>query len=162
MEGQTDQVTLEEAARRLGITVAGVKKRLQRDQLHGVKVDGRWRIVFLNGDSTATTGPDLAGTSDSRPSLLGDTSETVRDAYERLVAAKDAELARLTDQLHFLQRELESRSEELRRKDHIIAALAARLPELTAPTTTTPAEASTSQPEAPAESTKRPWWRFWS
>jgi hypothetical protein len=148
VEGQTDQVALEEAARRLGITVAGVKNRLQRDQLQGVKIDGRWRLVFLNGDSTATTDPDLARTSDSRPSLSWDTSETVRDAYERLVAAKDAELARLTDQLQFLQRELESR------KDHILAALAARLPELTAP-------ASQPEPTAPAEPPRRPWWRWW-
>jgi hypothetical protein len=46
----------------------------------------------------------------------------------------DAVIVRLESEVPFLRRELESRTEELRRKDHLLAAALERIPELPAST----------------------------
>jgi hypothetical protein len=73
----------------------------------------------------------------------------------------------LQDQVDYLRRQLEVWQEEARRKDHIIAALTERIPELE-PARETPPEASESpisraeeesRGETPPDTGRRSWWR---
>ncbi len=115
------------AAAQLHITPTAVRKRIKRGTLPACKgEDGLW-YVDLKVDSL----PGSPAGSPVNPSPYP---------------------AVLVEELSFLRRELEVRTEELRRKDHIIAALTEtinrRLPELSPP------------PAAPPPP-QRAWWRFW-
>jgi hypothetical protein len=80
-------------------------------------------------------------------------------------------VATLEEQVSFLRAELVTRNEELRRKDHIIAALTERIPELEAPRDPVaggterplkiPEESSRGHPSTePVHPVERPsWWR---
>ena len=93
------RVTVEDAARLLGVTVDAVRKRIERGSLRSEKA-GTTRYVFLDPDMTS---PDY-------------------DLTDKVTI--------LTEHVQFLRRELEVWQEEARRKDHIIAALTERIPEL--------------------------------
>jgi type IV secretory pathway VirD2 relaxase len=47
---------------------------------------------------------------------------------DTLLEVKDEAIADLRDRVAFLERQLEGRAEEIRRRDHIIAALTERIP----------------------------------
>jgi excisionase family DNA binding protein len=95
--------------------------------------------------------------------------ETSVDAL--LLVAKDESIADLRDRVAFLERQLESRVEEIRRRDHIIAALTERIPPaIEAPNHEKPPRARESTAEGPTKvtssgagglqrGTKRRWWR---
>ncbi|HLL39329.1 MAG TPA: hypothetical protein VK357_06630, partial [Rubrobacteraceae bacterium] len=89
-----------------------------------------------------------------------------------LLEAKEESIADLRDRVAFLERQLESRVEEIRRRDHIIAALTERIPPAKeAPNHVKPPrarESSTSEEPTKVTSsgdgglqtgTKRRWWR---
>jgi hypothetical protein len=70
------------------------------------------------------------------------------------------------DEIRFLREELGIRNEELRRKDHIIAALTERIPELEpprerreAPVTATEGEASATSTTEDTGQPRASWWR---
>jgi hypothetical protein len=78
----------------------------------------------------------------------------------------------LEEQISFLRTELVTRNEELRRKDHIIAALTERIPELPAPASSSqeatgaaesdegaPYGTSRQEAEDSLQRRKRSWWR---
>jgi hypothetical protein len=81
----------------------------------------------------------------------------------------------LRDRVRRLEHDLDVRSEEIRRKDHIIAGLVNRVPELSAPASTDEARGVAQDagegkgrgdvPDAPREPQKpvqrRSWWRRW-
>ncbi|MCA1716948.1 MAG: hypothetical protein LC781_08910 [Actinobacteria bacterium] len=71
-----------------------------------------------------------------------DTDGTDEGTTDKALLA--AHLDHALDEIRFLREELVTRNEELRRKDHIIAALTERIPELEAPR-----ESSTEPPERP-------------
>jgi hypothetical protein len=96
---------VDEAARVLGLSVDAIRKRVQRGTIPYEK--------------------DPAG----RVTILLDTVETVQDVTGH-GHRRGAELEDLRDQVAFLRRELEARTEEARRKDHIIMSLTQRVPEL--------------------------------
>ncbi len=99
--------------------------------------------------------------------------------WERLVSAKDAELARLAEQhqaeVTRLVEQLAVKDEQLRQPNVIIAQLTQRPAELPPPVTSvdtappaplvdTPAPVNQSPAEvspAPAAPVRRPWWAFW-
>ena len=95
--GQTT-VPIAEAAARLGISVDAVRKRIQRGKLTGQKTDQGWTVVW--------TEPDI------RP-----------DSVQTDVHDQSAVVARLESEVDFLRSELAGRTEEIRRRDHIIAGL---------------------------------------
>ena len=70
----------------------------------------------------------------------------------------------MREDLAFLRNELAARAEEIRRRDHIIAGLVERLPELPAggdgPTTHHSAPGAAERAER-APDPSSPWWRFW-
>jgi hypothetical protein len=145
----TLRVTIREAAARLGITEAAIRKRIQRGSMsREIGEDGR-AYVYL----------DLSQDM-SHPESQVDGGVLVES---------------LQDQVAFLRAQLDTRAEEIQRRDVIIsqltqanAALAARVPELEA------VEQGEDRPESvadgdvlpgyPASRTEdprssRPWWR---
>ncbi len=157
----TLRVTIREAAHRLGVTEAAVRKRVQRGSLHKeMGSDGRV-YVYL----------------DLSRDMSNPQSQLHRDpVVEELVEE-------LRDRVAFLERALERRSVEAERYQQIVAGLtqtnhqlASRLRELEPPrqqeAPSEPpggAQTATEEPERakqprpatgdPQESAQRPWWR---
>jgi hypothetical protein len=137
---ERERVTVQEAARRLGITESAIRKRVQRGLLgHDKEVDGRL-YVYLD---TQDTGRDK-----------------VRDSsYDMLVR-------RLENENEFLRRELERKDTILLNMTEAMKALSP--PERESPqsedspapsrTPTTPTEGSQEGVQAPE---RRRWWEFW-
>ena len=149
MDTETDRgLTIKEAAARLGITDVAVRKRLVRGKLPGYKADsGQW-FVHLSDDL-----PEVTPYKEPSTPLVSDLGSS-------------QVIARLEDEVRYLRNELrqerESRSEELRRKDvllaefgHRLADITQRLPELPAPVSIA------SEPSVPPEKDRYPWWQFW-
>ena len=136
-----DRVTIQEAARRLGIKEDAVRKRIQRDSIrHEKTAEGRVFVwVAAAQDAAEVTYQDVT--------------------LDALLAAKDETIAALREQLD----EANTRDREQRR---IIAGLTQRIPAIEAPPEAPgPPEASTAgegkgdvshDREAGA---RRPWWR---
>jgi hypothetical protein len=109
------RVTVDEAARNLGLTVDAVRKRVQRGQIAYEKDQaGRVRIILDEGETLQDKGPDATG--------QGASAELVEE---------------LRDRVHYLERvledEREARTEERRRHDTLMAQLMQRIPQLEAP-----------------------------
>jgi hypothetical protein len=150
----TQRVTIAEAARMLGVKEPAIRKRIQRGTLdHDKGEDGR-TYVYL--DAGIPEGMDT-GLPASYP-------------------GQDERIGELKDQIDYLRDQLAEEREARRRADTIIAqltqanaTLAARIPELEAPTEPpdppdSAGEASdTAEPrsttEEQQEQTSRPWWR---
>ena len=108
-----DRVTVQEAARRLGISQDAVRQRVRRGSMRYDKDDKGRVYVYLDPTNT-------------RPTSVHDVlSDTVYDA-----SRSNELVTELRNRIQFLEAELTDRKEESRRKDHIIAALTQRIPEL--------------------------------
>jgi excisionase family DNA binding protein len=159
-------ITVQEAARRLGVKEDAIRKRMQRGTLKHEKdpTDGR---VYVYLDTTQDGSQDTS-------------QDTAEDAsYDALVETLSDQVSYLKAVIQTRDRELEARTEELRRKDHIIAALTERIPELEpasetrkAPeragetsdtaeprSTTEEQQEPTSQAQASPQEEQRSWWR---
>jgi hypothetical protein len=149
------RVTVDEAARHLGLTVDAVRKRVQRGQIVYEKDEaGRVRIILDESETLQDKSPDNAGQD------IGAQGELVEE---------------LRDRVRYLERvlgeEREARTEERRRHDTLMAQLMQRIPELEAPSETREspqtgeegperAEAESRPATAEAqEDVRRPWWR---
>ena len=123
-----DRITVQEAARRLGVKDDAIRKRIQRGTLnHDKDPEGR---VFVYLDATNDAAQDSYKDTTRYPSS---------DSIKR-TAQGTAHASSYVDLVEVLRSELKdwkqvvaTRDEELRRKDHIIAALTERIPELEAP-----------------------------
>src|SRR4051812_17991131 len=119
-----DRITVQEAARRLGVKDDAIRKRIQRGTLnHDKGPDGR---VFVYLDATQDEAQDSYKDTTRYPSS-DSMKRTAQDAthdssYVGLVEMLRSELADW-------KQVVATRDEELRRKDHIIAALTERIPE---------------------------------
>lgn len=109
--GDVMKVPVVQAAELLGLTEGAVRQRIKRATLPIEKTPDGSVYVLLDANHTRTNGDQH-----------DDNTTDLRLTVERL----DSEVA-------FLRSELVTRNEELRRKDHIIAALTERIPELPAP-----------------------------
>jgi hypothetical protein len=97
--------------------------------------------------------------------------EVARATETLLLQARDEAIGDLRDRVAFLERQLEDRAEEIRRRDHIIAALTERIPPaIEAPvheksprasesTAEEPRRVSPSGGGGPKTGSPRPWWR---
>jgi excisionase family DNA binding protein len=162
-EGQDttqDKVTIQEAARRLGVKEDAIRKRIQRGSMRHEKAeDGR---VYVWVDAAQDT--------------TRDTEQTTQDAYQD--TAQDERVEDLREQVGYLRRQLDEEREARRRADTIIAQLArtteeqARtIRELEAPATPEARESPETVEEEPEEAeprpatggaqegVRRPWWR---
>jgi excisionase family DNA binding protein len=98
-------------------------------------------------------------------------ARNLETSVEALLDAKDQTIADLRDRVAFLERQLEGRGEEIRRRDHIFAALTERIPPaIEAPDHEKPTRTPESTAEEPTRATpvragapprgpRRPWWR---
>jgi excisionase family DNA binding protein len=108
-----DRLTVQEAAQRLGISQDAVRQRIRRGSMRHDKDDKGRVYVYLNPTNT-------------RPTPIHDAPrDTVYDA-----SRSNQLVTELRNRIQFLETELADRKEESRRKDHIIAALTQRIPEL--------------------------------
>jgi Tfp pilus assembly protein FimV len=140
----------------LGTTVDGVRSRIRRGSVDSVKIDGTV-YVLLDPDQVrlAQTRPDQPGAS--RDQAVAETSPG-----SALLEAKDETIAELRDRVAQLTKIMETRDEELRRKDHLLAATLERVPALGAPRD----EPEGSEPPPATEGAQeaaqpRSWWRRW-
>jgi hypothetical protein len=105
---------VDEAARALGLTVDAVRKRVQRGTIeHERDQAGRVRIILDSPDNASTLqdeSPDTTGQADA------------------LIAAKDETIEELRGRVRRLEREVDTRNEEIRRRDHLLAAALERIP----------------------------------
>src|SRR5215211_2872951 len=138
------RLTVREAAAELGTTSEGVRSRIKRGTLRTERESGRvW--VILDTDQPR---PGGAPTGDR----AADRAELVDELRERVA---------------FLERELETRTEENRRKDHLLAAALERIPAIEAPespeTVEEEPERAEARPDASVaqEGERRPWWTRW-
>jgi len=169
------RVTVAEAAEILGITAEAVRTRIKRDKLESVKEAGTV-YVLLQVDPT---GPNIDPASQSQDQTY---DQTLR--RDELVEALREHVAYLQGVIAVRDRELEQRSEEIRRRDaalereqQLTAMFATRLGELEAPQqerqeppqapqTDAPTQDPTAPPagahaatEPQERETPRPWWR---
>jgi excisionase family DNA binding protein len=91
-------------------------------------------------------------TAPSTPVTVHQAARILETGVDALLEAKDEAIADLRDRVAFLERQLEGRAEEIRRRDHIIAALTERIaPAIEAPER----EKSPGAPESTAEEPAR-------
>jgi excisionase family DNA binding protein len=145
------RVTVDEAAKLLGTTANALRKRIERGTIRSEKVDGVRYVLLSDRDM-----PQHAG--DTSGDMPPDSAAPSYDTATGMSAFVDS----LEDQVDYLRRQLEVWQEEARRKDHIIAALTERIPELEAAPAprgdpVSPSEDSTNG-ESP-EPERRSWWR---
>jgi excisionase family DNA binding protein len=126
------RLTVAEAARRLGISEAGVRKRIQRGQIPYERGDDRRVWVWISP-------------SEVRDAEDRDESAQSRD---RDKMSRDEPLEDLRDQVRYLRDQLDRADERDRENRRIIAALTSRIPEL--PAASAPPEPRES-PESPAD-----------
>jgi len=117
-----ERLTTAQAASKLGISEAGVRKRVQRGQMpHERDETGRlW--VYLD-------------TSETAGQRARDRDRTSRDSH-----ALDPLEAQMQARIDSLERQLEQANERDRENRRIIAALTSRIPELEAPSSSQPRE----------------------
>ena len=142
-------MTVDEAARNLGLTVDAVRKRVQRGQIAYEKDQaGRVRIILDKSETLQDESPDTTGQG----------AELVEE---------------LRDRVHYLERvledEREARTEERRRHDTLMAQLMHRIPELEAPSEPRESPETVEEQQGrgeprPAtgeaqEGVRWPWWR---
>ena len=120
----SQRYTVHEAALLLGLSVDAVRKRAERGSLKREKDPTDGTVYILLDTDHPASGHETSQQPD------GDEMPT-----SQLVDS-------LQDQVDYLRRELDIRNEELRRKDHLLAAALERIPEL-------PQTASREAPEAP-------------
>ena len=144
------RVTIEEAARLLGIEKQSVKKRIQRGKLRS------------ESDAKGTTW------------VYVDTSETVQDrSRDQSGTGRDAPMVdELRGQVAYLREQLRREQDAHAEARRIIAGLVQRVPELEAAPQERPQAPETVQerPEGaaprsgtpgPQEGSQRRWWEFW-
>jgi len=137
-----NRVTIPEAAQLLGITQNAVRQRIRRRSIKYEKDPDGITYVFLEP-------------ADTRTEAVGDQS---RDTL--LITA-------MQDQIETLKTELAIRNEDLRRKDHLLAALTERIPAIEPPDdeeaeqreSVVPASDDQSKGAMPPEPEKLSWWR---
>jgi excisionase family DNA binding protein len=129
-----DRVTIQEAARRLGVKEDAIRKRIQRGTLpHEKTEEGR---VFVWVDTAQDTTEDTYRDT-GRDELIGELRDQVRFLREEL-ARKDAILLRMAESVPQLEAPRES--PETAAEERI--------------------EATSSEPSRePTEPSSRPWWR---
>ncbi|MDP9477548.1 MAG: hypothetical protein M3R38_17995 [Actinomycetota bacterium] len=145
-----ERLTVSQAAAALGISAEAVRQRIKRGTIEHEKVDGTVYVSVV-GDGTRRD------------------TDTTNDRTELV--------DRLRDEVRFLRNELRERderhAEEVRRRDHLLAAALERIPELEAasppeppgePESAAEAEAGGTSPNAgasPQTATQRrsSWWR---
>jgi excisionase family DNA binding protein len=132
MEGvrtvQHERLTIQEAAHRLGVSESAVRKRIKRGTLKREKTEDGRVLVYM--------GPSVPGTEEVR------------------TPERDALISEMQQRLAHLERELDVRTEEIRRRDTIIMNMTEAMKALSPPSQEASPEARES-PQTVEEEPKR-------
>ena len=115
LDGTGQRVEIGEAARRLGISTDGVRKRLKRGQIAGGKTeDGHWYVIF-----PAESIPVLDDESslDAAPGPSSDVVDRLLDRLDerdRRIEALERERAEIYGRTGYLQAQLEAARERIK------------------------------------------------
>lgn len=118
------RVTVEDASRVLGLSESAIRKRIERNTLRSVRENGARYVLLedvMTRHDTDTTGH------------VNDTTADMSTSSSAVIGAKDETIAELRDRVAQLSKIVTTRDEELRRKDHLLAAALERIPALEAP-----------------------------
>jgi excisionase family DNA binding protein len=146
---ESTRVTVEEAAKLLGLSGNAVRKRLERGTLKSEKIDGI-RFVLLDTDMSQHVND-----------MLHDTPGDISLMQEHLDSMRE--------QIAYLKDVIAKRDEEIRRRDHLLAAALERIPAIEPPDMPSPepqespetvTEESSRDDDVPPEQEKRSWWRM--
>src|SRR5215212_4572109 len=125
---QHERLTIQEAAHRLGVSESAVRKRIKRGALQREKTEDGRVLVYME------------------PSVLG--AEEVR------TPERDALISEMQQRLALLERELDVRTEEIRRRDTIIMNMTEAMKALNPPAPEDSSEARES-PESTGPTSER-------
>src|SRR5215207_5349752 len=163
------RMTVPEAATRLGISAEAVRARIHRGTLEHTKEGGTVYVLLTRHD---VRHDDTRTHYDAERAHHNDDARTHHNAVIPAEALRRLEdhNADLKDQVENLRRELEVRNDELRRKDHLLAAALERIPAIEPPDTPSePRDSSVTVSEEPDKGTttppkqepsqRRSWWR---
>ena len=156
-------VTVADAAKLLGLSTEAVRMRVKRGTLASTRVAGTVYVLLSQPNAGPNGQPN--GGPNAQPN--GGPNDRPND--------QTALVRSLEDQVAYLRRQLATRDEELRRKDHLLAAALERIPELLPGPDAEPREAPQTAAEeadgvvntpstgtAPQEGSEpRSWWRRW-
>jgi excisionase family DNA binding protein len=147
-----ERLTIQEAAHRLGVSESAIRKRIKRGTLRREKTeDGRVLVYMKTPASPSAPGTEEVPTTE-----------------------RDALISQMQDRIDSLERELDVRTEEIRRRDTIIMNMTEAMKALSAPAQEEPSEpreSSETVEEEPdraeprpatgeaQEGVQRPWWR---
>jgi excisionase family DNA binding protein len=146
---QQERLTIQEAAHRLGVSESAIRKRIKRGTIKREKTEDGRVLVYM--ESTSAPGTEEVRTPDP-----------------------DALISQMQARIDSLTRELDVRTEEIRRRDTIIMNMTEAMKALSPPsqkTSSEPPEASETVEEEPErteprsstegrqEGVHRPWWR---
>jgi hypothetical protein len=139
------------AAKLLGLSTEAVRMRVKRGTLASTRVAGTVYVLL----SQPNAGPN--GQPNGRPNAQpnGEPNERPND--------QTALVRSLEDQVAYLRQQLATRDEELRRKDHLLAAALERIPELLPSPDAEPREApqtTTEDTEGAQEAAGRRSWLY--
>jgi DNA-binding transcriptional LysR family regulator len=115
---QHERVTIQEAAHRLGVSESAVRKRIKRGTLKREKTEDGRVLVYME--------PSVPGTEEVR------------------TPERDALISEMQQRLARLERELDVRTEEIRRRDTIIMNMTEAMKALNPPAQEAPSEARES------------------
>ncbi len=151
---------MDEAARTLGLSVDAIRKRVQRGTIPYEKGPAGRVTILLDTVETLR---------DEGETLQDEIQDTPGPEADLLLEAKDETIEELRARVRRLEQDLDSRNEELRRRDHLLAAALERIPAIESPETLrapeTPDEEPTGAdvPPAPQDretaSSRPSWWR---
>jgi hypothetical protein len=144
--------TVHEAASALGITPEAVRGRIQRGTLPKEKGKDGSVYVRLTVDQTQSIGDAMTDATQSTVDETADESPLVEELKERI---------------DHLTRIIETRDEEIRRRDTILLSLTQRIPELEPAREAPPgtreghemAAEEDADTQAPPKQERRSWWR---
>lgn len=176
----TVRMTVQEAAKALGVTVEAVRGRMHRGKYRREK-DAEGRVyVLLSPDQLSNVREEVKERSSERSGSSSyerseDQSRTFGPTVYKRKGVADAELVEeLRDEVAYLKEIITTRDEELRRKDTSIMQMAQRIPELEPPRdepqaperaageperTDTPTASAEPQTSTQPPSVAQSWWR---
>jgi excisionase family DNA binding protein len=123
------RVTVEEAAKLLGLSGNAIRKRLERGTLRSEKVNGVRYVLLDSG---------MPQHADDMPNgMSGD------------IALMKSHLDSMSQQIDYLKGVIEKRDEEIRRRDHLLAAALERIPAIEEAPSPEPRESDLTASEEP-------------
>ena len=153
-------VSVTDAATILGISEAGVRKRIQRGQLTGQKVNGSWMLALPRDSVTGqpvTVSRDRPITSHTAERDNGTGVTSTEQGQRQLETLRDTLLKPHLELIERQQVMLTEQAERIGRLGAERDAISARLSALEAQQ----AASSVTTVTTPETATQRAWWHFW-